>query len=205
MNSENENLVQQIQQSFLDLLNDYLPKSFLEKVKQGKKLKVISIGCGRFRELNCLLKYFSGHKDKITFYGIDIDEELINLAKKNPVLNQRNVSVELKLGDASLLENYKEWTNDGYLFDLVIIRHPEITFNTNAFINIFSVCVSLLTVGGSIFITTHYENEKESLKPLLKLLKFNVIVDVENKNSPSLKKGDELVYSDKYLLIASKA
>lgn len=193
-------LVDEIQKSFLHLLIDYLPKNILEKAK-NQRVKIISVCCGRFREAQSLFDYFSLYPNKLDLYGIDIDKELISLAENEPAVKQNKSHVHLKLADASKVENYKEWLVDG-LFDLVIIRHPEITFNKDIFVKIFSLSGSLL--GGYLLITTHYENEKELIKLLLKSLKFNLIVDVENQYSPHIEKDGKLMFADRFLLIGSR-
>jgi len=86
---------------------------------------------------------------------------------------------------------------------LIIVRHPEITFNTDPFIKIFSLCVNLLNKKGYLFATTHFENEKEMLKLLLKLCNFNVFVEAKNQLSPSMEINGKIRYADKYLLIAN--
>lgn len=197
MNLENETLVKDIQNSFLDLLNDHLPKDLSNK----DEVKVISICCGRFREAKCLFDFFSPNKIKL--HGIDNDEELLELAKEEEVIKNNRDSVFLKLADASNTENYKEWLKDN-LFDLVIVRHPEITFNAEVFVKIFSLCRNLLTDQGYLFVTTHFEIEKEALKLLLKLNKFNLVVDIENKQSPTFKVKGEDRFFDKFLLVAKR-
>ena len=208
MNIENGTLIPDIQKSFLNLLNDYLPKLLLEKVKAGEIAKILSIGCGRFREAKSLFDYFS-LEGKVTgpcllkLYGIEIDDELFKLAKCDPYLNEKKDLISLMKADASKFESYKEWISNG-LFDLIIVRHPEITFKTDIFIEIFSHCASLLDNNGYLMVTTHFENEKEMLKLLLKLYKFNVSIEKENQGSPSIEVRGESRYSDKFLLIASK-
>ena len=150
-----------------------------------------------------MFDYFSPNEKFLKLYGIEIDKELLNSAKKRLLTDDKKDSVFLKSGDASKLENYEEWiTND--LFDLIIIRHPEITFNTNVFMKIFSTCSNLLNEDGYLLITTHYENEKRALNYLFKILKLNALTETENKNAVSLKKGEETVFADRFLLIASK-
>lgn len=199
----NENLVQDIQNSFLRLLSDYLPKDLLEKARSNKKIKILSICCGRFREAKSIFDYFLGHEEFIRLYGIDLSEELLELAKSDSFIKVRGNSIYLKKGDASKIESYQDWLKDG-LFDLVIIRHPEITFNTDTFIKTFSLCDDLLTRNSYLIATTHFENEKESLKLLLKLLKFNILVEVENKLAPSVKKeGEKPSFADRFLIVVS--
>lgn len=187
-------LVTDIQKSFFNLLNEHLPEDFLSKLKEKKQIKILSIGCGRFREAKSIFDFFKPFKDKLKLYGIDTSSELIELAKKDDLI--------LKVADASLKESFDNWVKDG-LFDLIIIRHPEITFNTDVFIKIFTISSGLLEKNGLIFITTHFENEKESIKLLLKLLKYNLLLEVENKKSPSLKRGKEILFVDRFLLISS--
>ena len=196
----NKQLVNEIQKSFIYLLKEYLPKELFTLAKENKKIKILSIGCGRFREAKSIFNYFDEYKKNINLYGIDNDKDLLEDAKKDEMIIKNSVSI--KLADASLIESYKEWTQDG-LFDLVIVRHPEITFNTDVFIKIFSLIPGLLTKKGILFVTTHFENEKESLKLLLKLLKLNIMIDIENQLSPSLKKDKELLFADKFLIIST--
>jgi len=203
LSHENETLVREIQKSFLNLLDENLPKSLIEKTKQDKVIKILSICCGRFREAKSIFDYFQAQfKNKLKLYGIDNDEELLKLAKEEEVIKNNRDFVFLKLADASAIENYKEWFKDG-LFDLVIVRHPEITFNTEVFVKIFSICPILLTGSGYLFVTTHFENEKEVLKLLLQLNKFNLMVDIENKQSPMFKVKGEDRFFDKFLLLAT--
>ena len=202
MDQDNESLIQKIQESFSNLLNEHLPKDLIEKIKKNKSLKILSIGCGRLREAKCLFEYFSDCNNYLKLYGIDIDNEMLELAKGDPEITKRKNSIYLKLANASNKEGYEEWLKDG-AFDLIILRHPEITFNTDPFIKIFSLCPGLLTKSGYLFITTHFENEKESIKLLLKLLKFNLLVEAENKNPASFKKAEELLFADKFVLVAS--
>ena len=203
MTDENETLARNIQQSLLGLLNIYLPKNLLEKTKSNQTVKILSIGCGRFREAKSLFNYFSPHENLLRLYGIEIDNELLGLAKNDPLIQEKKEQVFLKKADAAEYENYKEWISDG-LFDLIIVRHPEITFNTDIFIKIFSHCPNLLLKDGYLMVTTHFENEKEMLKLLFKLNKLDCFLEEENQNSPTLEIKGEIRYSDKYLLLARK-
>ena len=191
-----------IQKSFLNLLNEHLPNDLIETIKKNKSLKILSIGCGRLREAKCLFEYFNDCNNYLKLYGIDLDNEMLELTKCDSEITKRKNSIYLKLANASNKESYEEWLKDG-AFDLIILRHPEITFNTDPFIKIFSLCPGLLTKHGYLFITTHFENEKESVKLLLKLLKFNLLVETENKNPASFKKAEELIFADKFVLVAS--
>ena len=132
MNTDPEKLGKQIQQSFSNLLKEHLPKTLLDKLKQNKTLKIISIACGKFIEAECLFDYFSPYEKLVKLYGLEIDEELLSSAKKRLLTDNKKDHIFLKSGDASKLENYEEWIKDG-LFDLIIVRHPEITFNTDVF------------------------------------------------------------------------
>lgn len=202
MNTENDILVSQIQSNFFNLLNDYLPRDLLSTISNLKAFKILSICCGRFREAKPLFEYFSNYKDKIRLFGIDLDPTLIELAQNESVIKENKGHVYLKIGDASLIENYEEWLKSG-LFDLVIVRHPEITFNTDIFIKIFSLCPNLINKDGLLLITTHFENEKESLQILLKLINFKLLACVENKNAPSIKKNNKTHFVDKFLLLST--
>ncbi len=202
MSADLDKLGKQIQQSFSNLLENYLPKNLLEKVKENKTVKIISIACGKFIEAECLLNYFSPHEELVKLYGIEIDEELLSSAKNRLLTGDKKDNIFLKSGDASSPENYEEWVKDG-LFDLIIVRHPEITFNTDVFMKIFSNFNKLLDKDGYVFITTHYENEKRALKLLFNILKFSTIHEIENVNAASLKKGDEVVFADRFLLVAN--
>ena len=195
MNRDMEKLGEEIQSSFLTLLKTHLPNTLLEKVKNNKPLKIISIACGKFIEAECLYKYFSGYEKLIKLYGIEINKELCNSAKER--LKGKAI---LKLADASVNENYTEWIQDG-LFDLIIVRHPEITFNTEVFIKIFSNCQNLLNKDGYLLVTTHLDNEVRAVKPLLQLVKFNLITEAENQNAASQIKDGKPVFADKYLLL----
>lgn len=197
MNSENETLVKDIQKSFLNLLNNFLPKNLLGK----PNLKILSICCGRFREAKSIFDYFSDSKSYIRLYGIDNNEKLVSLAKEEPILKEKKDQIFLKLADATKIESYKEWLGDGQ-FDLLILRHPEITFNTKVFLDIFNLCDKFLSKEGYLLITTHFENEKEAIKLALKLLKFNVITEVENNNAPGIQVKGEKRFVDRFLLIA---
>lgn len=197
-----DNLSTEIQKSFLNLLKNYLPKDLIETVKKNKSLKILSIGCGRLREAKCLFEYFSDCESFIRLFGIDLDNEMLALTKNDSEIIKRKNSVYLKHANASEKENYDEWLKDG-VFDLIILRHPEITFNTDPFIKIFSLCSGLLAKHGYLFITTHFDNEKESIKLLLKLIKFNLLIEAENKNAASFKKGQEQLFADKFVLVAS--
>ena len=199
---DDDALVINIQQSFLNLLKNYLPKDLIETVKKNKSLKILSIGCGRLREAKCLFEYFSDCESFMRLYGIDLDSEMLGLAKNDPEIIKRKKSVYLKHANASEKENYAQWLKDG-VFDLIILRHPEITFNTDPFIKIFSLCPGLLAKHGYLFITTHFENEKESIKLLLKLIKLNLLLEAEKKNAASFQKGQEQLFSDKFALVAS--
>ena len=185
------------------MLNEYFPKNLLEKVKLNKPLKIISIACGKFIEAECLFNYFSSNETLVKLYGIEIDEKLLNSSKERLLTSDKKDNIFLKTGDASKYENYEEWIKDG-LFDLIIVRHPEITFNTDVFMKIFSNFNKLLDKNGYLFITTHYENEKTALSYLFKILKLNILADVENKTPASLKKGEDLVFADRFLLIGSQ-
>lgn len=193
MIEEDKTLVKDIQKSFLNLLNNSLPKNFSGK----PNLKILSICCGRFREAKSIFDCFN----KPRLYGIDNNEKLLSLAREEPILKEKKDQVSLKLADATKIENYKEWLSDGP-FDLVIIRHPEITFNTKVFLDIFNLCDKLLSKDGYLLITTHFENEKEAIKLALKLLRFNVITEVENNNAPSIQVKGEKRFVDRFLLIA---
>jgi len=203
MNTELEKLGKQIQQSFSNLLKEHLPKNLLDKLKENKTVKIISIACGKFIEAECLLNYFSPYEKLVKLYGLEIDEELLSSAKNRLLTNDKKDHIFLKADDASKYGNYEEWIKDG-LFDLIIVRHPEITFNTDIFMKIFSNFNKLLDKNGYLFITTHYENEKTALSYLFKILKLNILADVENKNPASLKKGEDLVFADRFLLIGSQ-
>ncbi len=200
MNTDLEQLGKEIRQSFSALLKEHLPKNLLEKVKEKKTVKIISIACGRFIEAECLFDYFSPYEKFIKLYGIEIDKERLNFAEKRLLERDKKDFISLKCANALELTNYEEWIKDG-LFDLFIVRHPEITFNTQVFMNIFSNCKNLLVRGGHILVTTHHENEKRAVTALFKMLNFNIVVEVENKKAASLKKGEELVFADKFLLI----
>ena len=202
MNKDLKNLGKQIQESFSGLLKEYLPKDFLEKVKQNKYLKIISVACGKFIEAECLFDYFFSYEKLIKLYGIELDEELLKSAKTRLLTDEKKELIFLKCEDASKPENYEEWIK-GELFDLIIIRHPEITFNTDTFMKIFLNCKNFLSRNGYIFITTHHENEKRAVSFLLNSLGFHITVEAENSNAVSLEKGEDLVFADKFLLIAS--
>lgn len=202
MMPENETYAKNVQESFLQLLNNFLPKNLLQIAKQKDKIKIISIGCGRFREAKSIFDYFQGFEDKLNLFGIEMDNKLLELAKEEEIVKTNKSSVFLKLADASNFENYGEWIKNGR-FDLIIVRHPEITFNTDVFIKVFSCCVNLLEKKGYLLITTHFENEKEALKLLLKLYKFNLLAEAENPKSPSMQKNGEILYADKFLLLVS--
>lgn len=202
MNTENDILVSKIQLSFLNLLRDYLPKDLLDKASNSKTFRILSICCGRFREAKPIFEYFSKFKDKLKLYCIDLDASFIDLASNEPIIKENKNSVYLRTGDASLIENYEDWLKDG-LFDLVIVRHPEITFNTDIFIKIFSLCPQLINKNGLLLITTHFENEKESLQILLKLINFKLLTSIENKNAPVIKKNNDTCYVDRFLLLSS--
>lgn len=201
MNTEYEKLGKEIQNSFSNLLKSYLPKHLLDKAEK-KTVKIISIACGKFIEAECLFDYFSPYEKLIKLYGIEIDEKLLDLAKNRFLVTDKKDNIFLKSGDATKFKNYEEWIKDG-LFDLIIVRHPEITFNTDVFMKIFSNFNKLLDKDGYIFITTHYENEKRALKFLFNSLKLNIICEMENINAASLKKGDEIVFADRFLLVAN--
>lgn len=202
MNLENETLVIDIQKSFVGLLNDFLPKGVLQKAKLNQPIKILSIGCGRFREAKSIFDFFKSKSINFKLYGVEIDKELLDLAKEEQVIKENKDIVFLKLADASIIEFYSDWLVDGQ-FDLIIIRHPEITFNTDVFIKIFSNCFSLLKDDGYLFVTTHFESEKEAMKFLLKLTKLNLLLETENLNSPLIKVKGEVRYADKFLLIAN--
>ena len=202
MNTDHEKLGEQIQQSFSNLLKEHLPKNLLDKAKENKSVKIISIACGKFIEAECLLNYFNLHEISVKLYGIEIDEELLSSAKSRLLTDDKKDCIFLQSGDASKSENYEEWVKDG-LFDLIIVRHPEITFNTEVFMKIFSNGIKILNKNGYLFITTHYENEKRALKFLFNVLKLRIICEIENVNAASLKKGDEVVFADKFLLVVS--
>lgn len=202
MDQDNETLVKNIQKSFFELLNNHLPKQFLENIKENSQIKILSIGCGRLRESKSIFDYFGVNSKNIKMYGIDLDKENLKLAEDELTIRNHKNQFILKLADASNIENYKDWLKDG-LFDLVIIRHPEITFNTDVFIKIFSICTSLIKKDGYVLITTHFENEKDALLPLLKLLKFNLVLCTQNSMAPCVVKDDKTLYADKFLLIAN--
>ena len=202
MNPENETYAINVQKHFLQLLNDHLPKDLLGKSKENKTVKILSIGCGRFREAKSIFDYFQGCEDTLNLFGIETDKERLDLAKEEEIIKKNKNTVSLKLADASNFENYADWLNNGR-FDLIIIRHPEITFNTDVFIKIFSCCVNLLEKNSHLLITTHFGNEKEALKLLLKLYKFNLLAETENPKSPYMQKGEETLYADRFLLLAS--
>ncbi len=204
MNQDLEKLGKEIQQSFSLLLKEYLPKNLLEKAKENKSLKIISIACGKFLEAECLFECFSSNDNQIKLFGIEIDKDLFNSANERLFSGNKKDQISLKCGDATSPENYEEWIKDG-LFDLIIIRHPEITFNTDVFMKIFSNCKTLLLKEGFIFVTTHHENEKRAVEFLFKILDFNIVLEVENQGAASSKKGDEIVYADKYLLIGNNS
>ena len=105
-------LVINIQQSFLNLLKNYLPKDLIEIVKKNKSLKILSIGCGRLREAKCLFEYFSDCESSIRLFGIDLDSEMLALAKIDPEIIKRKDFVYLKHANASSQENYDELLKD---------------------------------------------------------------------------------------------
>lgn len=198
----NKNLVNKIHESYSLLLENYLPKDLLEKAKQNK-IKILSVGCGKFREAKNLFEYFSSSSGNIKLYGIEIDEKIFNESTQDEFIKQKPDQIFLKFADASKIENYSEWISDG-LFDLIIVRHPEITFNTDIFMNIFSICRDLLLSSGYMFITTHFQNEKDILKLLFSILKYNVLIEEENIHSPSIEIDGKSQYSDKFLLVTKK-
>ena len=204
MNIDYEKIGGEIQQSFSLLLNERFPRNLLDKAKENKTIKIISIACGKFIEAECLLNYFNLHEISVKLYGIEIDEELLSSAKSRLLTDDKKDCIFLQSGDASKSENYEEWVKDG-LFDLIIVRHPEITFNTEVFMKIFSNGIKVLNKNGYLFITTHYENEKRALKFLFNILKLTTIHEIENVNAASLKKGDEIVFADRFLLVAGQA
>lgn len=199
---DDKNLINEIHKSYSFLLEEYLPKDLLEKSKNNT-VKILSIGCGKFRETKNFLEYFSSCKENIKLYGIEIDKNLLDSASSDETIKENKNKISLKCADASKPDSYREWISDGQ-FDLIVVRHPEITFNTDIFMNIFSSCKDLLLDSGYMFITTHFENEKEALKLLFKLLKYNVLLEVENLNSPSREIDGKQHYSDKFLLITKK-
>src|SRR3990167_659767 len=106
METENNTLATDIQNSFLNLLKEHLPKSLFQKAKENNSIKIISIACGRFREAKSLFDYFSPCEKALELYGIEIDKEFLTLAE-NELKNKKQV--HLKTADASLMENYKDW------------------------------------------------------------------------------------------------
>lgn len=201
MQIDYEKLGTEIRASFSELLKQHVPSDFCEKAKQRELTKIISVACGKFIEAECLSEYFSFCKN-LKFYGIEINEPLLNQAKERLVVESGKKNVFLKIADASELDNYVEWINDG-LFNLIVVRHPEITFNTNIFMKIFAVCFGLLEKGGLLLITTHLENEKKAVKYLLEMLGFKILVEIENTNAASSEQDGKTVYADKFLFIAT--
>ncbi len=197
MNIDLEKLGVDIRNSFSLLLDSYLPKELLNK----DNLKIISVACGKFIDAECLISYFAKHKKKIRLYGIEIDESLINNAKERLLKDEKKDCIFLKQADATALENYEEWLLDG-VFDLVIVRHPEITFNTQVFMKIFSLCAAILDKDRFMLVTTHHESERKATKLLFEMLKVNVLIDIENEKAVSIDKGSEKAFADKFLLIA---
>lgn len=198
-----DQLAQDIQKSFLGILNDYLPKDLKKRTEENQLVKILSIACGRFREAKSLFDYFLPDKDQIKLYGIEIDSKLFQLAKSDCFIAKNQNLISLKNGDATTLQNYKEWLTDG-LFDVVIVRHPEITFNTQIFTKIFSICPNLVKVNGYLLITTHFESEKEMLKAIVKQHGFNILVEEINKQSPAINIDGKTRYADRFLLVAER-
>ena len=201
MNVDYEKLGKEIKESFSALLKQHIPQDFCEKAKQRELTKIMSIACGKFTEAECLSGYFSFCKN-LKLYGIEIDEPLFNQAKERLLEKEGRKNIFLKKVDASEVDNYAEWLNDG-LFNLIVLRHPEITFNTNVFMKIFAVCFGVLESGGLLLITTHLENEKKAVKYLLDMLGFKILAEIENANAASSEQDGKTVFADKFLFIAS--
>lgn len=203
MNIENETLVKNIQESFLGLLNDFLPRDLLEKTKSNQTVKILSIGCGRFREAKSIFDYFHNHEKNLRLFGIEINKEMFSLLQQDEFIKSKKGVIFLQNADATNLSGYIDWIKDSK-FDLIILRHPEVTFNTDIVIKIFSICPMLLLQEGYFLFTTHFQDEKEALKQLLKLYKFKILIDKENEKPPSFKKEGETIFADRFLMIASK-
>ena len=203
MIEEDKNLADEIQRSFLNLLKDNFPQDLLEKTKSNQTVKILSIGCGRFREAKSLFDYFHPHEENLRLFGIEINNEMFSLLVKDEFIKSKKDFICLKSADATNLSSYMDWIKDSK-FDLIIFRHPEVTFNTNIVIKIFSMCPMLLSQKGYLLLTTHFHNEKEALIQLLKLYKFKILTDKENEKPSSFKKEGETMFADRFLLIASK-
>jgi len=87
-------------------------KGFLGVPNYVKNGKVLEIGCGSGYGVKLINKYF--HPKEI--YGIDMDEKMIKLAKKNKIPNttfEVGDVTDLKLKDNSFVKNYltilKNW------------------------------------------------------------------------------------------------
>lgn len=202
MTVDYEKLAKDIQSSFLSLLKSQLPSVYLEKVRNGKKIKILSLCCGRFRESKSIYDYFAGFENFIKLYGIDSDKNLLELAETEPSIIKNRRNVELMLGDASKFDSYKPWMRDGG-FDLIIYRHSEVLINREAFLQVISRSTMLFNSGAYLLTTTHYKEEKDELKLVLHSLKFKILKDIENPNPANAEKDGMVHYADRFLLLAS--
>ena len=87
-------------------------KGFLDVPSYVTDGKVIEIGCGSGYGTKLISAYFKPSK----IYGIDIDEKMIRLAKKNKLPH-----VTFSVGDVTNL-SFKDNSIDG-VFDFVILHH----------------------------------------------------------------------------------
>ncbi len=110
-------------------------KGFLDVPNYVKNGKVIEIGCGSGYGSKLISHYFSPKE----IYGIDIDEKMIELAKKNKPLH-----ATFSVGDVTNLL-FKDNSIDG-VFDFVILHH--ISNWKKAIDEIYRV----LKKGGQVFI-----------------------------------------------------
>lgn len=87
-------------------------KGFLDVPNFVKNKKVLEIGCGNGYGTNLINKYFQPKE----VYGIDVDERMIQLAKKN-----KSLQATFSVGDVTNLF-FKDESIDG-VFDFVILHH----------------------------------------------------------------------------------
>ncbi len=124
--------------------------SLLETDLQGKS--VLDCGCG-----TGILSIAAAKSGARRCTGYDIDEWSVENSRHNALLN--NVEIDVKLGDASIVENISG------MFDVIMAN-----INRNILLADMPVFVSKMNPGGSLIMSGFYQSDTDIINQKAKLL-----------------------------------